>query len=94
MMGAKKIPMITINASPLKSAYADAKTLALVLVSALTGPIPPKIIDAFRSESSQLRCAKKWYPVIPMNKTPNINKMTIPKYITIPLIKVVTGTIF
>lgn len=56
-----------MNTRPLKRAYPEAKILAPVVVTGLTGPIPPRIIDASRRESAQPNPAIQWYPAIPMN---------------------------
>jgi hypothetical protein len=42
------------NISPLNRAYAEANIFALTLVKVLTGPMPPKIIEAFSNASTQL----------------------------------------
>ncbi len=44
-----------INASPENKAYNEAKSFAALVDNGSTGPIPPRIIDAFRSESIQFK---------------------------------------
>ncbi len=59
--------MTAMNISPLNKAYIDEKNFALSLLSWSTGPMPPKIIDAFKSASIQGNPAIQWYPAMPMN---------------------------
>lgn len=56
-------PMI---ASPENSAYADANSFPARVCSSSTGPMPPRIIDAFRIASIHGRFSRKWYPATPM----------------------------
>lgn len=86
--------MTAMNISPLKSAYADAKSLAPVLASGFTGPIPPKIIDAFSRESTQSKPATQWYPAIPMSKATKTNKVEIAIHPANLLMKTETGASF
>ncbi|WP_024296996.1 hypothetical protein [Methylomicrobium lacus] len=49
--GRKQNP--AINNKPLNSAYPAAKIFAGTAVNGLTGPMPPRIMDASNSESTQ-----------------------------------------
>jgi hypothetical protein len=80
MIGDKIIPITAINTSPLKSAYSEAKTFAVVFVKESTGPIPPKIMEAFNSESIQPRPASQWYPPTPISKEIDISKTAAAVY--------------
>jgi len=53
------IPVVIRNTVPERSAYTDANIFAAVDVSVETGPIPVRIIDASRMESTQLNPATK-----------------------------------
>jgi len=53
------IPVVIRNTVPEKSAYTEANIFAPVDVSVATGPMPVRIIDASRIESTQLSPARK-----------------------------------
>jgi len=53
-MGANTTPITVIKIRPLKRAYPEANSLADVERISSTGPIPVRIIDAFR-----MRCFQK-----------------------------------
>lgn len=53
------IPLVIRNTVPEKSAYTDANIFAPVDASVATGPMPVRIIDASRIESTQLSPATK-----------------------------------
>jgi hypothetical protein len=48
----QELPIIAINTSPLKSAYAEANIFAPSVTSLLTGSIPPRIMEASKREST------------------------------------------
>ena len=58
-MGVSKMPVAVMNMRAEKSANAEANNLAAVEVKGFTGPMPVRIIDAFRMESTQLSFAMK-----------------------------------
>lgn len=53
------IPVVIRNTVPERSAYTDANIFAPADVSSDTGPMPVRIIDASRKESTQLNPARK-----------------------------------
>ena len=53
--GAMIIPTVTRNTIPEKSAYKEANNLPPNVWRSPTGPIPPRIIEAFNNESIQLK---------------------------------------
>ena len=53
------IPVVIRKTVPEKRAYIDANIFAPVEVSAETGPMPVRIIEASRKESTQLNPARK-----------------------------------
>jgi len=53
------IPVVIRNTVPERSAYTDANIFAPADVSSDTGPMPVRIIDASRMESTQLNPARK-----------------------------------
>ena len=63
--GPKAMPAITSTANPLYSAYSPAKSLPASVCVWARGPMPDRIIAAFRKASSHAKPSKKWYPAIP-----------------------------
>lgn len=58
-MGVSRIPAVVIKTTPEKSAYAEAKNLAESEFKGFTGPMPVRIIIAFKIASTQLNSAMK-----------------------------------
>jgi hypothetical protein len=52
-------PTATRNIIPENNAYIDANNFPPVVLTGSTGPMPPKIIEALRRESSQDKFSKE-----------------------------------
>jgi hypothetical protein len=59
MTGETMIPVVIRKTVPEKSAYTDANIFAPLEVSTATGPMPVRIIEASRKESTQVNPARK-----------------------------------
>jgi hypothetical protein len=87
----RTIAITPINISPLNNAYTEANILAPVVESRLTGPMPPRIMDASSRESIQLNPAIQWYPDTPENKAVATRRPAVVKNLAILLIKTDNG---